>query len=205
MCKFCSTFHFAQAPCDRAVHETANFIVVPTIGALVPGWVLVVSKEHRISAGALPQQTLLELRETVGRVAGMMRRSHTSVAVFEHGPICDKTSVGCGIDHCHIHVAPLGFDLWSAAGSLSLEHQISWRAVSDISATKLLYEVGKPYLYVEQDGSSRIGTSRSLPSQFFRRVIASHQGRPHAFDWRTHDVVPPEHLVEADRLRQLMS
>src|SRR5436305_6773406 len=134
---------------------------------------LVVSKERHVSAGALPLQRLLELRDTVRRVVDVMRHSRRSVAVFEHGPICDKTSVGCGIDHCHIHVVPLALNLWSAAASLSREHEVRWREVGDITDTKVLYDSGNAYLYLEQETSTRIGTSRNLPSQFFRRVIAS--------------------------------
>jgi ATP adenylyltransferase len=200
ICKFCSVFHLAEAPCDRPIFRTPNFIVAPTIGALVPGWMLVVSTRHYISAGALPHDALAELRDTIEAVVTAMRSTGRTPAVFEHGPVCENTVVGCGIDHCHIHVAPLEFDLYSEAAQLSKAAGIRWEPAPAINATKAYHEGGRPYLYIEQNGLRQIGTSSNIPSQFFRRVIASQQGRPEEFDWKRHPVATAPHLAEANRL-----
>ncbi len=42
----------AVDPWDQVLLETANFVVVPTIGAIVEGWLLVVSKEGLVCMGA---------------------------------------------------------------------------------------------------------------------------------------------------------
>lgn len=204
-CKFCSVFDLAEAPCDRPVLRTPNFIVAPTVGALVPGWMLIVSREHHISAGSLPTPLFAELRETIDRVFSAMTQIDTTPAVFEHGPACENTSVGCGIDHCHMHVVPVDFDLYAEAEPLSQECQIVWAATRDLRATKQCHDAGQPYLYVEQGGIARIGTSRHLPSQFFRRVIAARQGRPQEFDWKRHNVASPAHLLKARRLNLVLS
>jgi diadenosine tetraphosphate (Ap4A) HIT family hydrolase len=199
-CKFCSVFDLAEAPCDRPILRTPNFIVAPSIGALVPGWMLIVSTDHYVSAGALPHDSLLELRETIDTVATAMRHVSRSAAIFEHGPVCENTVVGCGIDHCHVHVVPLEFDLYSEAAQLSRERGIRWDVAADLTATRDYHEAGHSYLYIEQNGLRRIGTSPNHLSQFFRRVIASRQGRPEEFDWKRHDAVSPAHLAEAHRL-----
>lgn len=199
-CKFCSVFDLAEAPCDRPIFRTPNFIVAPTIGALVPGWMLIVSTTHFVSAGALPHDALVELRDTIDTVATAMRQSNKPAAIFEHGPVCENTVVGCGIDHCHVHVVPLEFNLYSQAAQPSREAGIRWKPAADITATKDYHDAGHPYLYIEENGLCRIGTSANLPSQFFRRVIASQQGRPDEFDWKRHADVTPAHLAEADRL-----
>lgn len=199
-CKFCSVFRLAESPCDQPVLHTPNFVVAPTIGALVPGWMLIVSKDHYISAGALATSLLGELREIIDAVTTAMRREGKIPAVFEHGPICENTSIGCGVDHCHIHVVPLDFELFSEAATLSTEVGMTWEAAADLTATKTYHRAGRAYLYMEQNGLQRIGTSQNLPSQFFRRVIASRQGRPHEFDWRAHDVASSAHLLEVHRL-----
>jgi len=199
-CKFCSVFDSSEAPCDRPILRTPNFIVAPSVGALVPGWMLVVSTKHYISAGALPHELLAELRGTINTVAAAMRQTSRTAAIFEHGPARENTVVGCGIDHCHVHVVPLEFDLYSAAGQLSKETGISWEPAADITSTKAYHEGGHPYLYIQQNDVGKIGTSSNPPSQFFRRVIASRQGRPEEFDWRRHDAVAPAHLAEVHRL-----
>jgi diadenosine tetraphosphate (Ap4A) HIT family hydrolase len=161
---------------------------------------LVVSTTHYVSAGALPHDVLAELRDTIDAVATAMRHTSRTVAIFEHGPACENTVVGCGIDHCHIHIVPLEFDLYSEAAQLSNETGIRWKPAADIATTKRYHDGGHPYLYIEQNGLRRIGTSTNLPSQFFRRVIASQQGRPKEFDWKGHDAATPAHLAEAHRL-----
>ena len=203
-CKFCTVFDLADAPCNIPILRTPNFIVAPTIGALVPGWMLVVSTTHYVSAGALPHDALVELRDTIDMVASAMRSADKTAAIFEHGPICENTVVGCGIDHCHVHIVPLEFDLHAEAAQLSREFRMRWEPASDLGATKLYHEGGLPYLYIEQNGLRRIGTSPNIPSQFFRRVIASRQGRPKEFDWKRHESVLPAHMAEIKRLRLVL-
>jgi hypothetical protein len=52
-CKFCAKLkaQAARAPWNEFLIETENFAVVPSLGALVEGWLLMVPKEHYISMG----------------------------------------------------------------------------------------------------------------------------------------------------------
>ena len=47
MCPYCSNIlsHSAEYPresWDKLIYETRNFVVTPTIGALIEGWVLII-------------------------------------------------------------------------------------------------------------------------------------------------------------------
>ena len=37
---------------DHVLFESENFVVVPTIGSIVPGWLLVVPRSHFMSVGS---------------------------------------------------------------------------------------------------------------------------------------------------------
>ena len=55
-CILCSELAVSaeKAPWSAPLVETENFVVVPSLGALVEGWLLIVPKAHHISYGALP-------------------------------------------------------------------------------------------------------------------------------------------------------
>lgn len=186
-CKFCHVFSLhAHEPHNRILLSTDNFVVAPSVAALVPGWLLVVSRHHTLSVGSCGATLRGELKTLVSRLrrATARRNQDFSVAVFEHGPAAAQSSVGCGIDHCHLHVVPLEFSLWLAAHKVDSFPSITWRDVTDLDATAAAFAAGAPYLYVEQDGFARIGTATSIPSQFFRRAIAISLGKQTTFNWR---------------------
>src|SRR5260221_4771447 len=118
VCCFCS---FAATgvpgPWDEVVYETDRFLVLPTKGSLVPGWLLVAAKRHAICAGALSAAEHDELRECVSVAKDLVASKFGSPTVFEHGPSEEHTALGCGIDHAHIHVVPLQFSLKAAAAA----------------------------------------------------------------------------------------
>src|SRR5689334_5777564 len=55
VCRFCvdNVSISAVDPWDRPLLSTDNFYVVPSLGSLVEGWLLVIPKDHVISAAAL--------------------------------------------------------------------------------------------------------------------------------------------------------
>ena len=54
-CKFCEKFGEASGGnqiADHVLFESANFVVVPTVGSIIPGWLLVVPRSHFLSVGS---------------------------------------------------------------------------------------------------------------------------------------------------------
>lgn len=61
-CCLCS-ISVADAPrqsWDNPVFESRNFVVVPSLGSLVEGWMLLLPKKHLLSMGALPEELVAE-------------------------------------------------------------------------------------------------------------------------------------------------
>ena len=170
---------------DTVLLETENHVVVPTKGALVPGWLLVVSKQHYICAGALPTEDLRDLGVAVNKARTTIEREFGPATVFEHGPAMAGTALGCGIDHCHIHVAPLPFSLRDAVEGLATD--TDWQSASGLDALTELHGRGIGYAYVEEnDGHAVWCRPSGQIRQMLRQAIANALGIGERYDYSMH-------------------
>lgn len=169
--------------CDTILFQTSNFCVVPTRGALVEGWVLIVPKDPVISFGFLPTDLWPEAIDLLERTRRAISTIYGGAVCFEHGPVVTGTTVGCGVDHAHLHVLPFFGNVFDNIPS-ELNRTVSWRNAHSIKDTIGFRQDSTPYLYFEDDNGARICDSSNAPSQFFRRVIAAMIGKPNCFDWK---------------------
>src|ERR1700678_2335133 len=120
-CRFCGYLKNGTANSERwtVVAETELLVAVPSVGPLVPGWLLVIPKQHALSFGAVDASNLSALMADIQRIAMGWRDLFGPLAWFEHGPAEARSSAGCGIDHAHMHLVPTGhFDLLREAREL---------------------------------------------------------------------------------------
>ena len=186
-------------PWNEPLFETRNFVALPSIGALVEGWLLLVPKRHFVSLGALPDSMFSEMQDFKELLCSVLMASYGRVCAFEHGPSADRRAVGCGVDHAHLHLVPIHFDLLAEVTPL-LPTTIRWQP-ADIRDCKPIYRRGEDYLYLEQPiGSGRLATHQRFGSQLFRRAIASHLGVPKKYNWREYDQ-RPNVMATVDRVR----
>jgi ATP adenylyltransferase len=164
--------------------ESRNFRVLPSLGALVEGWVLVVPKGHFLSMATVPISLLPEMDDLKSAVATRLCRIYGAISAFEHGPGKNQRKVGCGVDHAHLHMLPVDFDLLTAATPfLPTDSRVE---EASLTHCQLAARAGDDYIYLEQPlGRGRIIHSQKLGSQLFRRAIAASLGVPDEFDWRT--------------------
>ena len=189
-CRLClgSDLRVGQ-PWNDPLFETQNFVALPTIGALVEGWILLVPKHHFISFGALPESMLNEMQTFKEFLCSVVKACYGTVIAFEHGPSTDRRAVGCGVDHAHLHLAPISFDLSVEVRPL-LPTGITW-VPAGIDVCRTAYQSGEDYLYLEQPiGSGRLVAHDRFGSQLFRQAIASCLGVPEEYNWREYDQVP---------------
>lgn len=184
-CRLCSNslIHSANEFWNVPLLDSPNFIVLPSLGALVEGWVLLVPKEHFICMGELPRSLTAELQELKHHICSALYQSYGRVCVFEHGPSQPNLRVGCGVDHAHLHIVPLEFDLVSSVNPL-LPKDTFW-SKAGLQDCSDAFRRGDDYLYLEQpSGEGRIVTSQDFGNQLFRRAIATQVGAAHLFNWR---------------------
>lgn len=172
---------------DCVLTETQSYVVIASIGALVPGWAMVVPRTHALNlSDAYSDPEFTELRLRTSAVLAHAYPS-TTIRLFEHGAQTGTSPVGCGVDHAHLHLVPLKQSLVPG-----LSHQADaadWRSLPLSSVTKAVGE--REYLLYSDDATGDDPSCwLSLPtnpvSQYFRRLIAAVSDRPEHYDYRAH-------------------
>ena len=197
-CDFCqeiraSTSYFSrlysQYLNNRIIKETANFVIFPSIGQIVEGYVLIVSKQHFTSVSSLPVEQINELRFLVDSVGEAFKSIyHKAPIFFEHGvPGGSGQYGGCGIYHLHLHAVPVN----SRINLLnSLTDEFAFKHLQTIDELCDFVKLNKPYLlYIDQNRNIVVAETQSIPSQYFRRILAKKLGC-RIWDWKSYGIEP---------------
>jgi hypothetical protein len=114
-----------------------------------------------------------------------VERHFGPATIFEHGPVVPGTPLGCGIDHLHLHVAPLEFSLVQAVNSFV--PGLRWGKIDLISDVRKLHANSIGYALV-QEGPGDLLWCRSPKhlKQMLRQAIARSVGRSLQFDYSSH-------------------
>ena len=181
-CRYCQ-FMNAELPVkhsawDKPVLESANFTVVPSLGHLVPGWLLVIPRFHYASLGALSPDLVREFLMLKAESESLLNSIYGPVVKFEHGS-CSHMKAGACIDHAHMHLVPTAEDFGS-----HLAHLFGGERLTDIGRISLKW-ASRPYLLYENAmGIATVYETPLLPSQFMRMLIAQRLGVLERYDWR---------------------
>lgn len=160
---------------DRPTMATPSFVVLPTLGSLVPGWLLVVPRRPIENLAMLTPSEKMELEALKANLKVRLSAFPGVPYFFEHGGVSGSV-ISCGVDQAHMHAVPLPFDLIK---SVQGEKEIEWQHAS-------LGDSSMEYLWVS-DGlnTELVGTLRQPTSQWFRKHIAAQLGRSSEWDYRT--------------------
>lgn len=189
-CKFCANIfgeERANSPWDRPLLLTDNFALVPSLGSLVPGWLMAIPRRHILSMASLTHEEANELGEIIRLACGTLKDTFgVAPTIFEHGASQNNQLVGCGIDHAHLHIVPLDFDLAEIATQHGIWSVLERGSKSLIPTELMSLSANRPYLYLRTPGNaSLLSQPRPQVSQFFRRLIASQLGfGQNQFDYR---------------------
>lgn len=169
---------------DRPVASSVYFEAIPSLGSLVPGWILVVPRAHRLSLSDCSAEEFDDLVVLQAELESRLSRAFGVVPlVFEHGAAMPGSLVGCGVDHAHLHLVPFESNIRRKAADLApglswSRHNGGVRAIaSDLSP--------RPYIYLrDADLTEWVIDGPSLPSQLMRRAIAGVLDPTPIWNWR---------------------
>lgn len=165
------------------LRATTSFVVVPSLGALVPGWVLVIPRRPMVSLREMTRNEREELVSLIASTQTEMSVFGSPVYAFEHGSGRHGSQTGCGLDHAHLHLVPLVFDLVELATSQADE--ITWKHVPHLPMVELPTAGEYVTVWKAENGAGAIGTLHKPVSQWMRRVIAHELGAEAQWDYRT--------------------
>jgi ATP adenylyltransferase len=191
VCELCTELRspISAKAWNQPLFESPNFVALPSLGSLIEGWVLLVPKHHFISLGEVSGAMLSEMNKFKEFLCSVLNECYGTVSVFEHGPSAARRTVGCGVDHAHLHLVPLRFDLCTGVSSF-LPSGVTWTNAG-IEKCQEAYSQGLDYLYLEQPiGFGRIATHNEFGSQLFRQAIAAQIGIQDEYNWRKYRQMP---------------
>lgn len=186
-CEFCDEFagsasrfslEYPDFP-SRVILKWRDFRVVPSIGQIAEGHLLILPTPHVTAIGSLSGRGLEDLEQLVSAVRSTLSETYRRTPIFfEHGTVCGDSG-GCGIDHMHLHCVPVTVRV--ARGVAADFPLLPIASLSDLQG---FVRAGTSYLFIEEsDGSRYASPVNVLPSQYMRRHLASLL-RVSNWDWR---------------------
>lgn len=167
---------------SRIMYRTKDFLVMPTIGGFVEGYLLIVSRKHYMCIGQMPKSGIYDLSLQIEMLKKQIEKYyHKKVVLFEHGSNSCSNKIGGCIAHAHLHMVPCDRQINEYIQKYGLNsHRIS--SLEDLCA---FAEYDVPYLFWEDiDESKYVINDEVIPSQFFRKILASVYGMADKWDWR---------------------
>ena len=142
--------------------ETDRFVVVPSLGPLVPGHVMIVGKAHQESLAAMGPIALDEYNELAMKVRSGPLLHDSNVLEAEHGSTPSDKAGACVI-HTHVHCIPkMGMHLSAFKERLRVRHDGGLQAVG---------AKHNPYIFLRNHSEQVILDAHDLPSQSIRRIL----------------------------------
>jgi ATP adenylyltransferase len=185
-CDFCDELEaqlcpFLTPPRNRFLYETRDFMVFPTLGSFVEGYLLVCPKAHVASVASLGLEALGQLERVTTFVKDVVQSVYGRPIVFEHGMSgCGRIDAGGCIEHAHLHVVPGDIDIGSLLREYAPAREVAWEELGQWR--------GRSYLLGQShcDRTLICEVPDVLPSQYLRRLVARTLGVLDFWDWRDH-------------------
>jgi diadenosine tetraphosphate (Ap4A) HIT family hydrolase len=161
----------AGDPTNEILYSGDFHYVICGLGALVPGYVLLVTHWHFDNFSAVPGESHAEFISLFTNIERLFLAEFGEVTIFEHGAIGESHKAGGCINHAHVHFIARNVDL-----CCELRQEFRPLVIADgRSSTRHLPRLQTPYLYVKQkdEEAQAFLVDRPLATQFLRQKVAS--------------------------------
>ena len=174
-----------RLPHNQPLLERVDWVIVPTIGAIVPNWLIAVPRKPIINIRDWIIQYGMSPKNIMDDLNVHIKTTYSDLIWFEHGPASFNSPVGCGTDHAHLHIIFRPDFTFAAFAEQSISSSnLTWQHTAPDSAYESLPDTGS-YL-IAGSGSESIFTYHveSTGSQFFRRIVSVLAGRVDAWNYK---------------------
>jgi ATP adenylyltransferase len=166
----------------RILLESSNFAVIPSLGAITAGHVLLCPHDHIKSFASLQANFHTECLHKKHQLKVVMDNIyHQPVHIFEHGSPSDNNKVLCTVDHAHLHFLPANISIID-----KLEQSLDIVEIDQdvISISEIVGK--KEYLYYEEPGGKKFlaANIEGYESQLMRKIFMEALGNSMNWNWR---------------------
>lgn len=167
----------------RIAFENEHFVVIPSLGALVQGHLLICPKSHYRSIAQIDKNLDADYLEILRlTIAFLNNHYNTGVHLFEHGSAKNSNKIICTVDHAHLHLIP---------SNVSIEQilfmKYNWIEIGD-SLEEFRSVVGNDeYIYYQSPLGKKFIAHNSIngfESQYMRQVFNQAIHGHNNWDWK---------------------
>ena len=184
LCRLCSIgkSRHINGNVDKPIHETPNYMVIPSIGAFIDGWVMIVPRKHIYDMSELYEDD--EFVRLALKIYKYIEEKFGRTVMFEHGASYSGSPTGCGVDHAHFHFVPF---VESLLEDLK-ETRLPWQKCIASEITNK--SCGRDYLFYSETPPTLSKINGYLHivdrpvSQFFRKILARKTGNELISDYK---------------------
>lgn len=166
-CRFCGI-----ARHEQLIRAYSNSVVVPSLGAFIEGWTLVIPRRHYISIADIPDDEWNIFDAELEDHRSAMKRQYSSIIEFEHGAAGPNRKAGCGTDHAHRHFVPCVSNEMNIRNLIGrcpeFRGRFKWIDADDRPRARQ----GLDYIWIHDNTGTWITYDRWQPSQVVRRALA---------------------------------
>ena len=177
-CTFCN-LDFTKIE-NTVIYETENFRVIPSIGALADGYVLVVTKKHVNSLAELDEEQKKEYENLVYKVSDIFKKVYGKTPIlFEHGTSNINNSMSANsIIHAHSHI--VNFEFQNEGEFLEKYNFASVQSFDEVKKENYIY-------FQNGNGAKFVTYQFDSVSQLMRILIANEVNKENQYNWREFD------------------
>lgn len=167
----------------RVLLESESFAVIPSVGPLVEGHVLLCPKQHFKSFGQIPTMLEGEFAVMKKRLSAILSETYRRrIHYFEHGSAKAAAQPMCTVEHAHLHLVPTDAEIWP-----TIQHQFEWQRIESHIADLSALVGDMEYIWYESpEGFSVVakGIEGTFESQYLRKIFAKAIGLDEMWNWR---------------------
>ncbi|MFH8224600.1 hypothetical protein ACH4C2_35425 [Streptomyces sp. NPDC018057] len=184
-CQFCTEFAAREYSTRIITTTVGGWVLLPTTGALTPGYCLFMPLQHLDAAADVTPDALERVATEAEQMRTLIQARYGPVILAEHGPRDCEPGASC-CSHCHLHLIPVPDpDAITAA-----YEKTGGPGLRLVSLAGLPAAADGSYLYLSpRPGEHYYWASAGFARQFVRRVCADQFGIGDHFDWRDHPFV----------------
>lgn len=162
---------------NTIIEETKYFYILPTLGSLVDGYILIVTKRHINSMSELNENELIEYKNIIEKYQNLFKKIYNKTPiVFEHGtPNQNSEMKANSVTHAHTHIVNINF-----SNEKEILEKYNFKEINDFK------EINKNMNYIKYISNNKIYITYKFPSvsQLMRILIAEELNYKDKFDWK---------------------
>jgi diadenosine tetraphosphate (Ap4A) HIT family hydrolase len=167
---------------ERILKKTKNFYIMLSLGPIVEGHMLIITKKHIPSFQRLPKHLVAEFLAIKGAVKKILSEEYGDCIFFEHN--LSSTSITKRETphdyHAHLHCIPTDVDILEGIKEvltpIHVDNWYSFGVHAGRFSESIYYEDNNEDMYI-------FSVNRHLRKQFLRYLLAKKLGVPERADW----------------------